>query len=79
MTHSIPNHKPLTEHEVSLLPNGSKILILWSGGNGPHEYIKGEDFYGYPIAWTIDKHIRHDLIFIGEYPLTQVWHIEEFK
>ena len=33
-----PSNPPLTAVEVQALPNG-KILVLWGGGNGPHEYI----------------------------------------
>ncbi len=35
--------KPLNQSEVDSLPIGSKVSIVWSGGNGPHEYtIKGK-------------------------------------
>jgi hypothetical protein len=27
---------PLTEQEVEQLPQGTEIVIVWSGGNGPH-------------------------------------------
>lgn len=28
----------LTQAEVDKLPDDTKILVIWSGGNGPHEY-----------------------------------------
>lgn len=31
-------HKFLTQKEVDLLPVGTKVIITWSGGNGPHKY-----------------------------------------
>ena len=30
--------KLLTQEEVDTLPAGTKVIITWSGGNGPHEY-----------------------------------------
>ena len=29
----------LSQEEVDQLPDGSKVEIVWSGGNGPHEYL----------------------------------------
>lgn len=29
---------PLTQEEVDALVAGTKVVITWSGGNGPHEY-----------------------------------------
>jgi hypothetical protein len=29
---------PLTQVEVEALLEGTAIVIIWSGGNGPHEY-----------------------------------------
>ena len=29
----------LTQDEVNNLKEGTKVIIVWSGGNGPHEYI----------------------------------------
>ncbi len=34
-----PVEAPLTLEAVRALPDGVRILVLWSGGNGPHEYI----------------------------------------
>lgn len=30
--------KLLSQKEVDNLPEGTKVIITWSGGNGPHEY-----------------------------------------
>lgn len=30
--------KPLTQKEVDNLPKGTKVVITWFGGNGPHLY-----------------------------------------
>ena len=29
----------LTQEEVNALPNGTKIMVKWSGGHGPYEYF----------------------------------------
>jgi len=29
----------LSQEQVDLLPDGSLVIITWSGGNGPHEYV----------------------------------------
>ena len=34
----LPNTCPLTQDEVNNLDDGTKVIVLWSGGNGPHEY-----------------------------------------
>jgi hypothetical protein len=34
-----PGDEPLTADEVRSLPDGVRILVLWGGGNGPHEYL----------------------------------------
>ena len=31
--------KYLKQKAVDNLPAGTKVMIIWSGGNGPHEYI----------------------------------------
>ena len=31
-------NKYLTQEEVDDLPAGTKVIITWCGGNGPHEY-----------------------------------------
>ena len=34
-----PEEDPLTAEEVQALPKGTRLLVLWGGGNGPHEYV----------------------------------------
>lgn len=29
----------LSQEEVEELPEGTKVVITWSGGNGPHQYV----------------------------------------
>ena len=31
--------KFLTQEEVNNLSIGTKVRIIWSGGNGPHDYV----------------------------------------
>ncbi len=33
-----PNITPLTEQQLQRLPVGSKVEVIWAGGNGPHIY-----------------------------------------
>ncbi|HEY8692166.1 MAG TPA: hypothetical protein VIR57_05430 [Chloroflexota bacterium] len=35
----IPDGLPLGTNQVSGLPEGSKVIAMWSGSNGPHEYV----------------------------------------
>ena len=30
---------PLTADEVASLPEGTHVIVTWSGGNGPHKYV----------------------------------------
>lgn len=64
--------KLLTQDEVDGLPEGTPVLITWSGGNGPHRYTI-KRFYNYAIAKEADSLID----FIGPHPLTMVSLIEE--
>lgn len=43
---------PLSAHEVAILPEGTRVIIIWSGGNGPHEYLAMGHPYGerYAVA-----------------------------
>lgn len=34
-----PDREPLTQDEVNVLEEGTRVLVKWSGGNGPAEYI----------------------------------------
>lgn len=38
--------KRLTQTEVEALPVGTKVFVKWSGGNGPHWYMIGENKWG---------------------------------
>ena len=40
--------KKLTQQEAEHLPEGSKVRITWSGGNGPHNYVIHIDKWGNP-------------------------------
>lgn len=57
----------LTEKQVAELPEGTKVVITWSGGNGPHTYwvhqCRGETF-----AWNgKDERLKHynPITFVG--------------
>ena len=34
-----PTSAPLTRAQVSALPNGTPVIVMWGGGNGPHRYV----------------------------------------
>ena len=50
----------LTQEQVDALPEGSRIMVKWNGGNGPHEYIvrkrEGESY----ACMTANEEIRSD-------------------
>lgn len=67
--------KPLTREEFLGLPIGTRVTVLWSGGNGPHEYVIGPD----GILRT-DQEVRLGLPgmnywsdSIGPHPVTRIW------
>ena len=43
---------PLTRDEVAQLDEGTRVVIIWSGGNGPHEYTITIDTLGERCAWS---------------------------
>lgn len=34
-----PEDRLLSQDEVDQLPEGTAIIVTWSGGNGPHRYV----------------------------------------
>jgi hypothetical protein len=32
---------PLTQEQCDRLPAGTRVLVIWTGGNGPCEYVTG--------------------------------------
>ncbi len=75
----------LTQAEVDALPDGTRIVVTWSGGNGPHEYVlrRNDERAEHPYALTDrqdeDPAERYrflntagELYPIGPGPLTQV-------
>lgn len=47
---------PLTESEVAALANGSRVEVVWIGGNGPHTYIVQDDLS------ERERHLRGSLV-----------------
>lgn len=43
------------DDEIKTLPEGTLLIIIWSGGNGPHEYVL-TFFKGIPYAMIDDKY-----------------------
>ena len=35
----VPDWPSLGTNQVAALPEGSKVIAMWSGSNGPHEYV----------------------------------------
>src|SRR4051812_26329306 len=62
--------KPLTPQEVAALPDGTEVMVRWTGGNGPHGYkIRREG----NLVCT-DNLYRDELRFVGpSQPHTEVW------
>ncbi len=67
----------LTKEEVKALPSGTDITIIWSGGNGPHDYIL-LNYAGH--QFTIPRYaLSLPLSFLGiKQPFTQV-KVKEWK
>jgi hypothetical protein len=68
---SLLNTPPLTPDEIKALQPGDRVVLIWAGGNGPHEYdvvIRGKGI----LASTSGGHLVGDIA----YPLNQVWKIE---
>lgn len=60
--------KLLTQKEINDLQEGTSVVVIWSGGNGPHIYqtIKRD-------GWTCVNNIYKDsLDYCGKKPKTQV-------
>lgn len=67
---------PLTEEEVAELPEGAPITVIWSGGNGPHDYTIAVDEAGQRYAWQGEERLRfYNLLrFVGQRRYhTRVW------
>jgi hypothetical protein len=52
---------PLSVDEIKALPEGTEVIITWSGGNGPHRYRMVRDQWG-----TLCTETMH--AFAGERP-----------
>lgn len=68
--------KSLTQEEVNRLPDGTAVVILWAGGNGPFGYTirrkNGLVFAALEVGSVYDG-LSGPLDHIGEHPRTQVW------
>lgn len=77
-----PDAEPLSAEEVERLPEGARVVVIWSGGNGPHEYViavdeRGER-YTVSVQYADDPNHRmrwyNPLTFVGvERYHTRVW------
>ena len=63
---------PLSQAEVNDLAAGARVLVTWSGGNGPHEYTVQVDKWGNRAAYAFGVFCDY-LTEVGQHPLTQVW------
>jgi len=71
--------EPLSTEDVERLPEGAHVVVIWSGGNGPHEYVVAVDRHGRRYAARNDDpddQLRwyNPLTFVGvERYHTRVW------
>jgi ornithine carbamoyltransferase len=66
----------LTQEEVDKLKDGTRITVIWSGGNVPHDYIVDSPRFGvrFALADVDGQWVRSAVLrYVGSYPLTQVW------
>jgi len=72
----MPDREPdcLTQEEVDALPEGTEVVITWSGGNGPHRYTisKYQGASYTTITASGVSHPGHRIDFVGPKPLTVV-------
>ena len=72
-------NKYLTLDEILKLPDGTLVVVIWSGGNGPHEYKtvrRGDRVYA---RTPLDERLGLDVDYerdisrlVGEPPCTTV-------
>lgn len=85
----IPQGPPLEASVVASLSDGTPIIVIWSGGNGPHRYTVQRLSDGTPVAATewevahgrldIEKALVGPLGFVGTATFhTRVW-LEEAR
>jgi hypothetical protein len=54
---------PLSVEQIKSLKPGTRIVVTWSGGNGPHEGVVVEDeHFGLCYSRAADDPIRHALL-----------------
>jgi len=77
-----PEGEPLPAEDVERLTEGARVVVIWSGGNGPHEYVIAVDERGehYAVSprFADDPNDRmrwyNPLTFVGvERYHTRVW------
>ena len=73
--------EPLPADDVECLPEGARVRVIWSGGNGPHDYVIAVDERGQRYAAMNDDpddRLRwyNPLTFVGvERYHTRVWRV----
>jgi hypothetical protein len=74
---TVPNRAPLTAEQVQGLPEGTPVVVIWTGGNGPHRYVIAVDHWGRRYVWDGEsERLRYynELYFVGQEPYhTRVW------
>ena len=70
-----PEGDPLTDWQVAELREGTPVTVIWSGGNGPHDYEITVDGRGqrYVCAPGEDNERMRYYNPIRFDPLTRVW------
>jgi hypothetical protein len=78
----MPDGDPLLEEEVDQLAEGTPVVVIWTGGNGPHQYVLHvcDRDPGTRYVWDgQNERLRHynPLRFVGtERYNTRVWRAE---
>lgn len=81
-----PDWAPLSRQEVEALPSGTPVIIVWSGGNGPHRYtvrripgglVAADSWEDDHEQWDVDgKGLDGPSAFVGTAPMhTRVWRV----
>lgn len=72
---------PLTPIELAGLPDGAEVVIIWSGGNGPHRArVHTNGTYSVPLQEAMNGPFRYynPITFVGSERFhTRVWTTEK--
>jgi hypothetical protein len=75
---TVDGGEPLTQDQVNELPDGTEVVVIWSGGNGPHNYFARhlvvQDTHEMYVVSKWSHAVVGFLTYVGNEPYhTRVW------